>query len=344
MALLSPFSVAYEATARLRVWCYSAGLFRTARLNVPVISIGNLTMGGTGKTPTTIALGKILQDSGRRVSILLRGYKGRRRGGPLVVSDGKQIRSTAPEAGDEALVIARNLPRAVVAVCKDRAAAGAMVEQEFHPDVHLLDDGFQHLQLHRDLNLLVIDVTNPFGGGLPPSGRLREPLNAIQRADALLLSRTESGQECEELVAQALVHKPALPCFMVRQRLVSARKLDESVAFSLATLRGFKALAFAGIANPGQFFRSVEQRGIHLSRCISLPDHHDYRVRDYQRLKSEAAEYDVSTLVTTEKDAEKLNAAALAPLDVVVLRVAFEFDDLQGIIRLLENTVGAFAR
>ncbi len=344
MTLLSPLSLAYEATVRLRAWCYSVRILRTTRLRAPVISVGNLTMGGTGKTPTTIALGKILQDSGRRVSVLLRGYKGQHSRNPLVVSDGQQILAAAREAGDEALVIARGLPQAIVAVSKSRAAAGTWVEQQFSPDVHLLDDGFQHLQLHRDLNLLLIDVTNPFGGGLPPSGRLREPLNAIQRADALFLSRTESGQDYQKLIAQVLAHKPLLPCFMVRQRLVSARRLNGSGDFSLATLPASGALAFAGIANPSQFFQSVKKCGVCLRGCISFPDHHSYRLKDYQRLKREAAEFGVNTLITTEKDAEKLNSVSLAPLDVVAVRVAFEFNDLKGVVRLLESVLGISAR
>ena len=185
MNLLSPIAALYGAVVRLRGWGYAAGVFRVARLQSPVISVGNLTMGGTGKTPTTIALGKRLLDSGHRVAILSRGYKGEHSGGPLLVSDGQCIHTTAKEAGDEALVIARNLPRALVAVARKRAQAGAWLEKHFGVDVHLLDDGFQHLQLHRDLNLLVVDATNPFGGGLPPRGRLREPLDAIRRADAV---------------------------------------------------------------------------------------------------------------------------------------------------------------
>jgi tetraacyldisaccharide 4'-kinase len=332
-----PLALAYGAAVRLRAWCYRAGCFRTAKLKAPVICIGNLTIGGTGKTPTTIALATILEDAGYRVSVLLRGYKGRHRGGPLLVSDGRQIQATTQEAGDEALVIARSLPRALVTIGRNRIAAGDWVEQHFKVDVHLLDDGFQHLQLQRDLNLLIIDVTNPFGGGLLPSGRLREPLNAIRRADAALLSRTEPGEMYQELIAELRRYNPGLPCFRLRQRLGSAWKLNDKRAFPSTRLLGSHALAFAGIGNPAQFFSSLERLGISLKRGISLPDHHHYRLQDYRRLKREAAECGVNLLITTAKDAEKLVHTALAPLDVIVVQVVFEFEDLDGLTPLLEQ-------
>ena len=181
----------YEQAVRLRNRGYEAGWFRVQRLNRPVISIGNLTLGGTGKTPTVIALGKMLQGAGYSVSVLLRGYKGRHRGGPLLVSDGRRIRSESALAGDEALVIARNLPGALVTVGKDRARAGRWIESRRPVDLHLLDDGFQHRKLHRCLDLVLVDVTNPFGGGqVVPAGQLREPLEALRRADAVILTRT----------------------------------------------------------------------------------------------------------------------------------------------------------
>ncbi len=344
MNLLSPIAALYGAAVRLRGWGYTAGVLRTARLQAPVISIGNLTMGGTGKTPTTIALGKWLLDSGHRVAILSRGYKGAHDSGPLLVSDGQRIHTTANEAGDEALVIARNLPRALVVVARKRAEAGAWLEQHYGVDVHLLDDGFQHLQLHRDLNLLVVDVTNPFGGGLPPRGRLREPLDAIGRADAVILSRTELGHAYDELIEKIRRYKPGIPCLLARQKLVSLRKLGEEEELPLAALSGLGVIAFAGIANPAQFLTTLGQAGIRVSQSFSFPDHHHYRARDYQRLVRECEKQDVNVLITTEKDAENLSAAGFGPREVFTAKVAFEFDDPHRLSKLLSDVAGVAAR
>jgi tetraacyldisaccharide 4'-kinase len=350
-------------------------------------------MGGTGKTPVTIVLARLLQDSGHRVSVLLRGYGGRHRGKPLLVSDGQQVLCTAKVAGDEALVLAENLPRVIVAVAKNRAEAGEWIEQRFEVDVHLLDDGFQHLKLHRDLNLLLIDAANPFGAGLPPLGRLREPPQAIARADAVVLTQAESNADMHLLMEEVQRFKPDIPCFIGRRRLASARLLvaplrpigvaaerelecsrlakgdfigiktprpddlhaipslvrenelsEESARMAIGSLRESKALAFAGIANPWQFFGMLQQNGIQFRDSIGFHDHHDYTKADYQRLKARCQSLSADTLITTEKDAVKLDPIALWPLKVVVVKIAFEVDNLEGLGRMLSATVGLLTR
>jgi len=343
MNLLSPIAALYGAAVRLRRWGYAASVLRTTRLKAPVISVGNLTMGGTGKTPTTIALGKELLDSGHRLAILLRGYRGEHSRGPLLVSDGQRIHATANEAGDEALVIARNLPRALVAVGRRRAQAGAWLEKHFWVDVHLLDDGFQHLQLHRDLNLLVVDATNPFGAGLPPRGRLREPLDAIRHADAVILSRTEASHRYDELIEKLRRYKPGIPCFLAHQRLASLRKLGDEEALALEALSGVAVVAFAGIGNPSQFLTTLGQAGIRVVQSFSFPDHHRYRTHDYQHLARECEKLNVNDLITTEKDAEKLSAAGFAPRNVFAAKLVFEFND-PGLYKLLSDVAGVVVR
>jgi tetraacyldisaccharide 4'-kinase len=344
MDLFSPIASLFGATVRLRRWGYTVGVLPTTRLQAPVISVGNLTMGGTGKTPMTIALGKQLLDSGHRVAILSRGYKGEHGGGPLLVSDGQRIHATANEAGDEALVIARNLPRALVAVARKRAQAGAWLERDYGVDVHLLDDGFQHLQLHRDLNLLVVDATNPFGGGLPPRGRLREPLDAIRRADAVILSRTEVGHVYDELIEKIRRYKPGIPYFLAHQKLVSLRKLGGDEELPLKALGSSRVVAFAGIGNPSQFLTTLAQAGLRVVQSFSFPDHHHYRGTDCQRLVRECEKLDVKSLITTEKDAEKLSAAEFGQREVFAAKLAFEFNDLDQLSRLMSNVAGVGAR
>ena len=345
MRLLFLVAKLYEAGVRLRNHLYSVGLLRVRQLRQPVISVGNLTMGGTGKTPTVIALGQMLQASGYSVSVLLRGYKGQNQGDPLLVSDGKALLSSSRIAGDEALVIARSLPGALVVVAKDRAQAGAWVESRFAVDAHLLDDGFQHLKIYRDLNLLLVDVTNPFAGGrLPPAGRLREPLQAINRADAVILTRAQMDCNYQALIQLLQGYKPGIPCLLARQQLVSAVEFGQKKSLDMGSLKGTSALAFAGIANPFQFFNSLQDWGFQLSYKMSFPDHHRYTPRDLNRIKEKCLERGIETVVTTEKDAENFEASRLDPLRVVVVKIAFEFDDLEGLRKLLYSKMRVLAQ
>jgi tetraacyldisaccharide 4'-kinase len=229
-------------------------------------------------------------------------------------------------------------------VARKRAQAGAWLEKHFGVDVHLLDDGFQHLQLHRDLNLLVVDATNPFGGGLPPGGRLREPLDAIRRADAVILSRTEVGHGYDELIEKIRRYKPGIPCLLAHQRLVSLRKLGEKEELPLEVLNGLDVVAFAGIGNPSQFLTTLGQAGIRVVHSFPFPDHHYYRTFDYHRLVHECETRNVNVLITTEKDAEKLSAADFAPRKVFAAKLAFEFDDPDRLSKLLSDVAGVASR
>jgi tetraacyldisaccharide 4'-kinase len=295
--------------------------------------VGNLTVGGTGKTPTVIALGELLQKRGYVVSVLLRGYKGSHSGGPLLVSDGKSVLASSQLAGDEALVIAKNLPAAIVTVCKDRSEAGRWVERHFSANVHLLDDGFQHFRLYRDLNLLLIDVTDPFGGNhLLPLGGLREPLAGVRRADAVLLTRTQPCQDYEDLVDRVRSYKPAIPCFRVTQKLVVS---SVSRGLDFVGLEYHTALAFAGIANPAQFFDSLRKQGMNLAGTMSFPDHHRYRTEDLERIKAACRNRGIGTVVTTEKDLQNLDDTAVAPLHLVAVRVLFELEGTGGIEKMI---------
>ena len=301
-----------------------------------MISVGNLTMGGTGKTPTVVALARLLQKEGCLVSVLGRGYKGENNGRPLLVSDGKSLLTSSRFAGDEALVIAKNLPGAIVAVGTDRSEVGRWVEQRFAVDAHILDDGFQHLRLYRDLNVLLIDVTNPFGGDyLPPLGRLRESLAGIRRADVVLLTRTQPGHEYKNLVEQVRCYK-ALPCLRVTQRLLVSSVSGDS---KLPRLEQTAALAFAGIAHPAQFFDSLRREGMRLIRTMSFPDHHRYTARDVKQIKARCLEQRIETVVTTEKDAENLAGATLDPLRLIIVKVVFELDEDEEFRKMLLNSL-----
>ena len=335
-------SAAYEQVVRLRNRGYDAGWLEVQRLERPVISVGNLTLGGTGKTPTVIALGKMLQAAGYSVSVLLRGYKGGHRGGPLPVSDGHSIRSDSGLAGDEALVIARNLPRARVTVGKDRAGAGRWIESRSAVDLHLLDDGFQHRRLHRCLDLVLVDVTNPFGGGRTvPSGQLREPPAALRRADAVILTRTRAGEDYDPLIRELRRFKPELPCFLSTQTVEPVGRGTGGEKRVETPLAGCRALAFAGLANPRQFFDSLRRQGVEVVRTLPFSDHHRYSARELSAIGERCRELRVDTAITTEKDAENLPPASLRPpaLRVLIARVSFEFPG-DGLRNLLLQAVG----
>ena len=340
-ALFAPVSWIYVALVRIRSWLYATNIRAARRLLRPVICVGNLTMGGTGKTPTVIAIGHLLQKAGCRVSVILRGYKGRQRGAPLLVSNGKVLLTTAQEAGDEALVIARNLPQALVAVSKDRTECGAWLEKNFPIDVHLLDDGYQHLKLFRNFNLLLIDVTNPFGGGFPPEGRLREPLSGIRRADAVLLTRTKPGEPYSELIHTVRRYRPDLPVFVSRQRIKSIDSMLEKDSIVVEKLRNTSLLAFAGIGNPDQFFSLLRESQIPISECCAFRDHHRYTSEDIWKLKSLCQRAGIEAMITTEKDAEKLTGQNFEPFLVLVARLEFELDDSDRLLQLILSKTGS---
>jgi tetraacyldisaccharide 4'-kinase len=337
-ALLLPLEWTYASGVKLHHWLFSSGVLKMRSLAKPVISVGNLTMGGTGKTPMVIALGRMLLGEGYSISVLLKGYRGANKEGTLLVSDGKQILSNPQTAGDEALVIARSLPQAIVAVGRNRAKVGGEVEKTFHVDLHLLDDGFQHLRLLRNVNLALIDTTDPYGGGhLLPLGRLREPFSGISRADAVILTRTREGQDYSFLLERVKKENPKVPCFKVRQSLVFEEIRRPAQSDYADWPRGIRALAFAGIANPSQFFDSLAARGVRVVHTLAFRDHHRYTPRDLELIRRQCRKMDINTIISTEKDRENLGGQSLEPLQLVVAKVTFEFDEPSRLLKLLKR-------
>ncbi|MFN8006578.1 MAG: tetraacyldisaccharide 4'-kinase [Terriglobia bacterium] len=325
--LLTPLGWIYAGLIRFRLWLYATGLKSPSRLRKPVICVGNLTMGGTGKTPCVIVIGRLLQEQGYRVSVILRGYKGRHHGPPLLVSNGTSLLATSEQAGDEALLIAKNLPEAVVAVSKDRKSCGDWVENNFPVDVHLLDDGYQHLPLFRNFNLLLLDVTNPFGGGFPPMGRLREPLSGIKRADAILLTRTKLGESYDSLIQELRRHRKDLPLFYSRQKIYSVDSLPGDATLEPVQFRDTRLLAFAGIGNPSQFFSLLKESQFCILQTCAFPDHHRYTSRDVSTLKSLSKKIKSHGMITTEKDAQNLSLNDFPDHKVWVAKLEFELED-----------------
>jgi tetraacyldisaccharide 4'-kinase len=321
----------YGAFAAARVTAYRRGLLPRHRLQGPVISVGNLSVGGSGKTPVVARLAELLRAEDLPVSVLSRGYRGSFRGQALVVSDGSGLRATAAEAGDEPVMLGRFLPGVVVAVGRHRDAVGRAVEDRFGPRVHLLDDGFQHLRLVRDLDLLCLASCDLDDRPLP-AGRLRENAGAAERADFVLVTGTESlptGRWAE--LERALGPERA---FRVRRRPLGF--FSPAGEARPAPSRPF---LFAGIARPERFAADV-RASCPVVGTAFFRDHHAFSAADVEGVAARARAASADALVTTAKDAERLGTLE-AGLPLLVFRVAAEIDDEA---RLLERILAVIRR
>lgn len=319
IGLLTLLSYIYAVLLKTRGWLYDCRILKQQQLPCGVISVGNIVAGGTGKTPAVIWIAKYLQNEGFQVGVLLRGYGREDRHSILVVSDGEQILTPLTESGDEARMIARKLPGVPVVVGKDRYSAGLEVIQLWeHPNgVLILDDGFQRRQLGRDLDILTIDSTQPFGTGkLLPAGTLREPKTALKRADVLLLTRTDLAAESlnfkqfgqEKQVFQTCHQPTKLYQLSTGSDRSESPERDEEWALDL--LKGQRILAVCGIGNPEAFAGTLWQLEPKAVELLAFPDHHRYSLADLNDISARARDIGVNIVVTTEKDSQKLEAFA----------------------------------
>lgn len=301
----------YGLAAKVRAFCYDRGIFARQRLSVPVFSVGNLTLGGTGKTPIVIWLTQLLLAEGRRVAVLSRGYRRTSREPILIVSDGTTVLVGPEEAGDEPYLVATRCPRAVVAVGPDRYQVGLSVLKRFPVDCVVLDDGFQHLGLHREVNLLLIDATDQEGiEAVVPAGRLREPLGAARRATMIVVTRADEPADVSHVIhrlrhAIGAGFESVEACF----RPEGLCSLSTGEVQLPAWCRGKRALLCSGIGHAASFRALAEAMEFSVVEEVRFEDHHRYTLDDIERLREKAKRVDV--LVTTEKDAGKLESFLL---------------------------------
>ncbi len=329
--LFMPIAPLYRGAVAVRQSAYRRGWLRSSKLPVPVISVGNLTFGGTGKTPMVVALVRDLVRLGHHPAVLTRGY--RRQDDRQAVVMGPNPRQRADEVGDEPLELARRLPGVPVVVDADRERGG-MEAVRLGADVVVLDDGFQHLRLDRDLDVVLVDAGDPWGGGrLPPLGRLREPVAALLRADAVVITKVPSDWRPVVAGIEAEIERiaPALQVFVSRLRPSRVRRPDGEWV-DPEELRGRRVYAFAGLGRPEGFAESLGGAEAEVVGRRWYPDHHTYSEHDLAEVLA-AAEAADAIPVTTAKDAVKLpEDAAVWVMEAEILPVEGSW---KGLWRLL---------
>jgi tetraacyldisaccharide 4'-kinase len=342
---LSPLSVAYRAASRVRLALYRRGTFKTHHIAAPVLSVGNLTAGGTGKTPLVEWLARAVAGSaGRRVCVLTRGYRREHARRRIVVSDGHRVLADVRDAGDEPLLLAEHLiDLGVAIVCDaDRAAAAHFAMKELGSEVFILDDGFQHLKVARDLNVVTLDATDPWGGGrLLPAGLLREPVGGLRRADCIVITRAELAEDLDGLRAEASRLSGGQAVFAARTRAVGVKLIAQDTPDAVTSQTMPHAVAaFCGVGNPRAFFANLRRDGYELRHTRAFADHYRYTQRDVREIEDGARGAGAVALVTTAKDAIKLRALRFR-LPCFEVEIELEIHDARGLMELVRAAIAA---
>ena len=316
-------STVYAAAARYRRRYYAIHPELRRKLSRPVISIGNLAVGGRAKTPLAGLVAARLRAMGERPAILSRGYgRGDRTDGVVVVSDGTAIKASIEQSGDEPLMLARQVPRAVVCVCPDRHLAGTLAERQLGCTVHILDDGFQHIELARHLDILVTTIGEIPNGRVIPMGRLREPADAAARAHFLVVSDATSGAASVE--AWNLGIQQSCGCLRILGEPVSLGNHIEA-GFS-RPVRNSKILAVAGVAHPDRFFSMLRDAGWNVVESMAFADHHRYTAHDLAAIEAKLKTSGGDVVLTTDKDAVRLESFTSLPCPIHRVPLVVQFD------------------
>jgi tetraacyldisaccharide 4'-kinase len=338
--LLSPFSLLYGAIVKTRRMLYEKRFFASFESGVKTISVGNITVGGTGKTPLVAMISETLLNEGEKVCILTRGYGRDNPKERVLVADGQRILADAREAGDEPFELAQKLSgKAVIVADANRAEAGKWALAEFGVTVFILDDGFQHLRLRRDLDLVLLDATNPFGNGkMLPAGVLRESVHSLKHADAVIITRTNLAADVSAIKTKVVEINPDCRIFASRNEFTDPIKLkgflSEKKTYPKAKIQNLKATAFCALGNPDNFFAQLKQEGFSLTASQSFPDHHIYTQSEIKNLEKKAVESGAEILLTTAKDAVKLTHLKFN-LPCFVMENELKFDNVEEFERLI---------
>jgi tetraacyldisaccharide 4'-kinase len=349
--LLAAAAWIYRSGAVIRNRLYQSGIITAKQLPCPVISVGNITAGGTGKTPMAVFLADLLTRLGKKPVVISRGYGARLKKGAAVVGNGRTVLLDSNLAGDEPYMMA-SLKRFPVVVGKDRYQAGCLALDRLSPDVVILDDGFQHRRLHRDLDLVLMDHDHPVGNGLMlPAGRLREPAaQALARADAVILTRCPANRPDRSHPVSGLA--PALPLFYTRHHPLLAavqpagfhkegqgrsQWKDPASLPDLKMFQGVCAVLFSGIADNRAFYRTVRDLGANILDHLEFEDHYWYKRSDFFRIQHRARALKAQILVTTQKDWARIDPQIIWPLDLAVVGVKVVFEDDNNLQTLIKE-------
>ncbi len=320
----------YGLIVSLRVFLYQKGILRKHRLKHPVISVGNLTVGGTGKTPLVGFLAQILKKAGYQPVILSRGYKRSNKNAVLLVSDVREVFCGPEECGDEPYLLARKLEGVPVLVGNSRYQAGRLLEDRYSNLIYLLDDGYQHIQLKRNLNILILDATDPFGGHhLLPAGRLREPTKAIARADAIVITRSHMFSETENLEEQIRRWNQRVPISYFHHDVTALYDARTGTRFQPRDFLGSSVIALAAIGSPHVFLHDLEHYQMKISDRFIFRDHHPFSQPELDRVLKRLEEVQARAVVTTEKDAVRLKKLDFQEGQIFVLQIEPQPEDLQ---------------
>lgn len=340
LLFLKALSRLYRSIIQLRLWCYTHGIMRHHTLGCQVISVGNLTVGGTGKTPVVEIFARELERAGRRVAILSRGYKkskppplkrltntltlAEKREPPRVVSNGSELLLDSYMSGDEPYMLASNLPNVAVLVDRDRVKSGRYAINRLNCDTLILDDGFQYLSLKPRVQIVLVDMTNPFGNeNVLPRGILREPVKNIRRADFIFITKSDGLRSAPiiEQIRKYNQHAEILECRHCPRYLKNVITAEQA---DLSFLQGRKVAALSGIAAPDGFEKSIEAFGATLLERFRFADHHRYRQQEMLDIINAAAKAGADAIITTEKDAVRFPRLSRCDVPILFLRVDIE--------------------
>ena len=336
--LLIPVSMLYSLVMILRNFCYDHQfIMKSTRIQgCKIISIGNISVGGTGKTPTVEYLAALLLAQNKKPAILSRGYRRKSRG-LQVVSDGETIISDCERSGDEPYLLARNLPGTPVVVEGDRIKGAKFIVENFSPDYIILDDGFQHRRIQRDLDIVLIDASQDIGNGLTiPGGWLREPLSGLRRADIIILTRVDQSHDPGRLAGWLRTYLGVATIQSIHQP-VCLKSLSSLETVDIDLLAAERVIIFSGIGNPQSFRSTVTALGAIITDEIFFPDHHTYSSSDITNLTSRANQHDARWILTTEKDAIKLQHMSGLSTKFLFLKIVLKIvTDEDKIIEMLK--------
>jgi tetraacyldisaccharide 4'-kinase len=351
----------FAAVVSLRLWLYQKRYIHDHHLGVPVISIGNLTVGGTGKTPVVELFARTLRDKGRTVAILSRGYKSKRQQKrsrwrklaakfnlvepppsipPRVVSDGQNVLLDSYHAGDEPLMLARNLPGVPVVVDRNRVKAGRYAIKNFHVDALLLDDGMQYLKLKHRLDIVLVDRTAPFGvnGHMLPRGTMREPARHLKRASYIFITKSDENPN-DELIAQLRRHNRVAEIIECRHRPVYFKDMHSGEIIPIEAIKGKYVGALSGIAVPESFENGLRKLGAKVEATERFADHHRFDAKEIKPFMDRCLRRDLEYIVTTEKDIVRFPELPKGDIPVIYMRVEIEIlrgqDVFDKMIRLI---------